>query len=52
MIVRTRLEESGIPFLHERDYQKNLALREEIYPGAGPHRLLCRRGWEYYDDGT
>lgn len=35
-IVRTRLEESGIPFLHERDYQKNLALREEIYQQQGP----------------
>ena len=38
-IVRTRLEESGIPFLHERDYQKNLALREEIYREQGP--IVC-----------
>ncbi len=35
-IVRTRLEESGIFFLHERDYQKNLVLREEIYRQQGP----------------
>ncbi len=35
-IVRARLERSGVPFLHERDYQKNLALREQLYGERGP----------------
>ena len=35
-VVRARMEESGVFFLHERDYQKNLALREEIYQQQGP----------------
>lgn len=34
--IRARMEESGVPFLYERDYQKNLALREEIYRQQGP----------------
>lgn len=38
-IVRTRLEKSGVPFLYERDYQKNLSLREEIYREQGP--IVC-----------
>lgn len=38
-IVRARLEKSEIPFLYERDYQKNLALREAIYREQGP--IVC-----------
>ena len=38
-IVRARLTESGVPFLYERDYQENLALREEIYRKQGP--IVC-----------
>lgn len=34
--LRTRLEDYGVLFLSERDYRKNLALREEIYEREGP----------------
>lgn len=37
--VRARLERYGVPFLSERDYQKNLALREDIYTREGP--IVC-----------
>lgn len=35
-LVRQRVEGYEVPFLHERDYQKNLALREDLYAQAGP----------------
>ena len=35
-LVRLRLERSGVPLLYERDYSKNLALREQIYEDEGP----------------
>lgn len=34
--IRTRLENCGVPFLYERDYGENLALREKIYQEQGP----------------
>lgn len=35
-LVRARVEGYDVPFLYERDYQKNLDAREEIYARTGP----------------